>query len=282
MRMVVAGCVGSMLWFAPASIAHGQQSRFELGQRLRAFEVVWEGQPDADARARAVPHLNTAVRDFFGFRLDRAARLLDRARWAVQSDADPSPAVLWANSLSVQPEARLLSDDTAALKIHLVPFYQVAVDMPDRPILRLALHDGPEEPVAAIRETISGIPWQGALSLATVSEGDYRLTAEVDAAGNRIPLSPQTISVVAAAPARLQSLEDRLTRLPDKSNTTQRATLAAHLDILTTLRAGGTAETDYPAARLLREAEAILEAESAGTDYFVPVAEGPFLHLADS
>ncbi len=268
MKTVLAGCLGAVLSFAPAPVVHGQQSRFELGQRLRAFEVAWEQQPDTQARARALPHLNTAVRDFFGFRLDLAAESLDRARWAVQSDAEPSPAILWANSLSLQPEARLLSGGTAALKIQLVPFYQIAVDMPDQPILRLALHGGPEKPVAAVQERISGMPWQGTLPIATVSEGDYRLTAEFEVAGDRILLSSQTISVVTAAPDRLQSLEDRLTRLPEKPNTTQRATLAAHLDILKTLLAGGTPETDYPAARLLREAEAILESESAGTNYF--------------
>lgn len=85
MKMALAGCVGAMLLFVPASIVRGQQSRFELGQRLHAFEVAWERQSDADARARAAPHLNTAVRKFFGFRMGRAARSLDRAKWELRN-----------------------------------------------------------------------------------------------------------------------------------------------------------------------------------------------------
>ena len=103
MKMILVGCLGAILSFASVTNVHGQQPRFELGQRLRAFEVAWEQQSDKKTRARAVPHLNTAVRDFFGFRVDRAAGSLDRARWAVQSDAEPSPTILRANSLSVQP-----------------------------------------------------------------------------------------------------------------------------------------------------------------------------------
>ena len=55
-----------------------QEARFELGQRVRAFEIAWEQQTDATARARAVPHLNAAVTNFFSFKLDEAGRSLDQ------------------------------------------------------------------------------------------------------------------------------------------------------------------------------------------------------------
>jgi hypothetical protein len=84
-----------------------QEARFESGQRVRAFEIAWEQQTDATARARAVPFLNTAVTYFFSFKLDEAARSLDQARFAMQP-APPPATTIWATALSLKPETRLV------------------------------------------------------------------------------------------------------------------------------------------------------------------------------
>ena len=268
MKTILAGCLTAVLCFALLQVAPGQESRFELGQRLRAFEVAWERETDVQARARVVPHLNAAVKDFFSFRLDQAARSLDRARFAVQSASGPVPAVAWATALALRPGTRLVDRATASLEISLAPFYKVEGDMPKDTAIHLALRDGAEKTVAAAQDEISKLPWQGKLPLAAVPEGDYQLTAEIIIGKDRIALNPQTFSVAANTANRLQSLEDGLGRIKAKPNTTQRATIAAHLGILKSLVAKETPETNYPAARLLAEAEAALKTVSNGGEYF--------------
>jgi len=47
MRTILAGWLAALLCFVLPQVAPGQESRFELGQRLRAFEVAWECETDA-------------------------------------------------------------------------------------------------------------------------------------------------------------------------------------------------------------------------------------------
>jgi predicted esterase len=276
MKTILAGCLTAVLSFALPQLTTGQEARFDLGQRLRAFEAAWERETDAQARARAVPHLNAAVKDFFGLRLDRAAQSLDRARFAVQSDSAPAPAIAWATALSVKPETRFVTGGTASLGISLAPFYKVEGEAPKGIALNLTLRDGAEKTVTAARAEVTKLPWQGKLPLATVPEGDYRLVAEVVIGKDRIPLNPQTLSVVVNAASRLQILEAGLGRIRATPDTTQRATIAAHLAILKSLYAKDATETNYPAARLLAESEAALKAVSAGDDYFGTARPGEF------
>jgi len=276
MRAIRAEWLAALWCFVLPQVAPGQESRFELGQRLRAFEVAWERQTDAQARAKAIPHLKAAVRDFFSFRLDQAAHSLDRARFAVQSDSAPAASVAWATALSLRPGARLVNRATASLEISLAPFYKVEGDMPKDTSIHLGLRDGAEKTTTAAQSEVLSLPWRGKLPLAAVAEGDYQLTAEIIVGKHHLALNPQTLSVTADTVNRLQNLEDGLGRIKSKPHTTQRATIASHLGILKSLVAKETPETNYPAARLLAEAEAALAAVSAGGDYFGKARPGEF------
>ena len=271
------------LGFALPQYASGQESRFELGQRLRAFEVAWDHETDAQARARAVPHLDAAVKDFFSLRLGRAAQSLDRARFAVNSASSPAASVVWATALSPRLETRFVDSGTTALEISLALFYSVEGDVPNGTKIHLTLCDRADKSVTAMQGEISKLPWQGKLPLAAVPEGDYQLVAEVVIGKDHIVLNPQTLSIAATIASRLQNLEDGLRRIEAKPNTTQRATISAHLAILKSLFAKVIPETNYPAARLLAEAEAALKTVSAGGDYFGKGRPGEFwITLADA
>jgi dienelactone hydrolase len=81
------------------------------------------------------------------------------------------------------------------------------------------------------------------------------------------PVSSETsISVVPDLKNRLSALRDGLAALP-KSSSTDRATLEQLVALLRQLADGRTLDTDYPAARLLREAEELLAALKAGKPY---------------
>ena len=62
--------------------AFAQFERYELGRRLRDFEVEWDRIEDAQAKARAGQSLKEAVKAFFSFRLGEAGRSISEARFA--------------------------------------------------------------------------------------------------------------------------------------------------------------------------------------------------------
>jgi pimeloyl-ACP methyl ester carboxylesterase len=254
----------------------GQEARFELGQRLRVFEIAWEGQPDARARARSVPHLNNAVRAFFTLRWEQAAHSIDRARFAVQAEADPSASVAWATALSLRPATRLVDRAAGGLEITLAPFYKVQAGVPEKAAVDLALCDGEGKTVAAAEGDVLNLPWRGNLRWDGIAEGDYRLMAEVVVDQDRVALCPQTISIVANPAGRLKQIESALRQFEAQPKTTQRATLAAQASILRSLLAKETLETNYPAARLLDELEAAIAVVSSGGEYYGKGRPGEF------
>ena len=94
--------------FCLSSLASGQDTRYELGQRLRDFEKEWDRVTDAAARKRVLPPLKRATTAFFTFSLEEAARGLDLARLSLASEKEPEAEILWAQSCIFKPKRRLL------------------------------------------------------------------------------------------------------------------------------------------------------------------------------
>lgn len=280
-RKTIVSVILTASFAVVVQLCPAQEARFELGQRVRAFEIAWEQQTDADARARAVPHLNTAVTNFFGFKLSEAARSLDQARFTMQS-TPPSETTIWATALSLRPETRLADRSSVELSVSLAPFYKIQGDIPKSVAVHLSLRDVSNKEVAAAEGEVGTIPWQGKLPLTAVPEGDCQLVGEIVIGEDHIRLNPQTVSVVSDPAKRLKDLEDGLGKIQAKPKTTDRATLAAHLAILKSLLAKEAPETNYPAARLLAETEAALKVVASGGEYFGKARPGEFwITLAD-
>src|SRR4051794_26259965 len=74
-----------------ATPAPAQVERYDTGRKLIAFEIAWDAQPDAAARKRTLPHLKTALTNFFAGRFGEAAGHIDAARHALTS-AEPFKA----------------------------------------------------------------------------------------------------------------------------------------------------------------------------------------------
>lgn len=119
--------VSAVLAF-PSPAAGQALLRSELGRRLLLVEEAIEAHPDQEARRRASPHLQKAVRGFFALRFAEAGRSLDLARFAIEGRDDP--AARWASSLSVQPERRLLDPVAKKLLLRITSFYPAGVDRP--------------------------------------------------------------------------------------------------------------------------------------------------------
>lgn len=257
-------------------LGFGQETRFELGQRLRAFEIAWENQMDAQARARSVPHLVSAVRQFFSLSPAQAAQSLDQARFAVLSAAPPPESVIWATSLFVKPATRLVDQSSGTLDFRVAPFYRKELEAPRVNTIQISLIDAKGQSACDVAGSIDRLPWSGRLAWQAIAEGDYRLVAKILLHERHVDLCPQTISIVAKPEQRVKRLESSLKQLENTPNTTQKASLAAQVTILRSLLDGETLETNYPAARMLAEAEAASEALLAGKEYFGQGRSGEF------
>jgi pimeloyl-ACP methyl ester carboxylesterase len=253
--------------------AAAQEVRFELGQRLRLFERALDRHPQAEARRRALEPLMQATPTFFQGRLADAAGLLDRARLLLAGEADD--ANLWAESLVCRPAKRLLDPTEKQLTCKIENFYTVKSPQPDRVNLRLSLLLADKQ-LATVRADLEKLPVEVRLPVKGLAEGDYLLRSEVLIAGKPAAVSEQQVSLVNNLSARLNALREGQASLPEARPTTERATLSRLVGILSDLADGRTQETNYPAARLVAEAEQLLKAIQAGQRYYTPDKAGQF------
>jgi pimeloyl-ACP methyl ester carboxylesterase len=260
-----------LLSLAPARAA-AQADRFEIGQRLRAFESAWDRQQDPAARRRALDAVQGVVMRLFENRSAEAARLLTGAQNALYSADEPPAYVRWAQSLALRLGRRLADIDAAELPVSLDHFYPAKAEAAKGAALKLTLLTSDGKTVVASREVpITALPLETALPLkgARLDEGDHLLRAEIVAGGQVLDAIPeQTISLAAGLASRLTALRKGIAALPVQAASTDVLTLYELAGLLTRLADGRTLETNYPAARLLGQAEAALKAVQGGRRYF--------------
>lgn len=249
------------------ALAQSPEYRFELGQKLRAFEKALEATTDAAKRTPALKALEPVTFTFFSGQIGEAGRLLDESRFLLR--ADPAiDAERWAASLKVEPAARLLDATAKEVEVTVGPFYKAKVAPPENPTVRLTLLDAAGKATATGTTPLPAIPGKAKLALTDTAAGDFTLRAEI-VAGDKV------LSTVEQAVSRAEKLTDRLAALAkaidaakEKDRTTDRLTLARLGDQLDLLAKGNTLETNYPSARLLKEAEECAAAVLAGKPYF--------------
>jgi pimeloyl-ACP methyl ester carboxylesterase len=262
--------------FLLPAVASAQVPRYEAGQRLRSFERALEKHSSADARKRALEPLKAVTPTFLCGQLSEVGALLDQARRALLSDSKPDDAVVWADSLSGSPATRLLDPTAGTLEVTLDRFYK-AGKAPADPRVRWALVSAAGKALApAVTQDVGELPVKGKLELKGVPEGDHRLRVEILAGGKVLVAREQTVSAASKLAERLAALKKGVTGLKVKEPTTESATLGKLMRLLGELEDKKTLETDYPAARLLKEGEEVLKAIQAGQRYYTPGRAGQF------
>ena len=123
--LMVWGC-----WAATPGVAQwfAAQDRYELGHRLRRFEMAWQ-VADAAARDRSVAPMETAVNCFFRLQLKQAGRHLDQAYLAVLA-SESAAAHRWILSQRVQVEPRVADSNESTIRIQLQDGYDVDTPAP--------------------------------------------------------------------------------------------------------------------------------------------------------
>jgi len=251
--------------------------RFGLGQRLRAFDAAWDSHTDAAARKQALPHLKRASFTFLTGQDTESARALDRARLALLSAAEPADAVLWAASCAARPAVRVVDTGPGRLTVTLKHLYLPKTGLPRDVRLRLLLRNRAGKQLARVLEgKVARVPLDAAFSLAGVPEGDHTLEVTLLQGKETLAVREQTVSVVAHFRKRLGKIVDEVAALPQDVKTTDVLTVRSLALLLRRHADGKTFETNYPAARLFREAESVLNALKLKTEYYTLEKPGQF------
>jgi len=250
-----------------------QPQRYELGRRLRVFEGLWEKNPGEETRKRTVAPLNQAVIAFFTFRFGDAGSAIDQARFALDDANKPTPPRRWAESLAIFPATRLVDIKTQELSLEVKAFYDVPKPADAEFLLRVMLSvDGKETVSQSL--PITALPMKYQLSVKGTKEGDHSLRYEVLNKKDKLSDGAMQISFVS-------KLTDRVARLKkieatDTETATERSTLQATLRLIDKWSEGKTEETDYPVARLLREAELVGESIQARKLFYTRERPGEY------
>lgn len=124
-----------LLLLSPA-LALAQPERYELGQRLKDFELAWEKHEDPALRKAALKDLPNVTQQFFSLQLGEAGRTLDVARWRL-TGTEPSEAQKWITSLYAMPEKMLYTTKDKRITVTLKHFYKMKSEMPAGAKVRL-------------------------------------------------------------------------------------------------------------------------------------------------
>jgi pimeloyl-ACP methyl ester carboxylesterase len=259
----------------PATV-QAQAERYELGRRLRRFEDRWEHRADPEGRKRALPHLQTSVRAFFSLRLGEAARSLDLATWHYWKTGSPSDSELWAMSLNARPTSPVIDQAQEGVAVRVQQFYAVASAVPEDSTVEFHVHDRKRALLWSEKYPITALPLEINVPLKGLVEGDYRINAGIETKGGAVVLHSYGLSVVDRLEPRLRAIKSAVEKLPSAVPSTDLATLKHLVKLLSDLAEKKTQETDYPAVRLLREAEERAKALGEGKGDFNKNRPGEF------
>ena len=258
----------SLALIALPGFASAQVERYEVGRRMKAFEAAWEATTDAARKKRALAIVSDATTQFLTFRLGDAARTLDRATTALRTPDAASDEDSFVDSLAVVPAARLVDATQKSVGVTVKRFYPTTTDVPKsfrvRATLGNAVAAEPKKLPATFEVGVEPVDGEE-----TAINSRLGVQLAVDA---RTMLREVTVTRVARLAERLAALKKAGEATGEP--TIERATLATRAEVLQALADGQHFETDFPAAKLLTEAEAIVAA--GPKPYFTAERPGQF------
>ncbi len=240
-----------------ASVLPAQSGRYELGRRLRVFEQAWE-KVDEAARARAVPHIERAVRAFLGLNVPVAGRSIEDARRALLGDAAAPPADAWADAIVLAPSPRLVDPEVGALTVTASSLFEADDDPPPGVRVRCELL-GPYDKVLVAPVEGSLVDVQAGLTLTIrgVAAGDHTLLGTILVGDRAVRTARVGVTLAPGVAARVSMVDVVAGNLAADAIDADTTTLRYLLDLLHAALAGKVAETDLPYTALLLEAENI-------------------------
>ncbi len=288
--MIRFGLFAAVVWIAmnaspicPTRL-QANDKRYEMGQHLKQFEAAWEKYQSPEGRKRAVFPLLRTIPFFFATQWGKGARQLDKARYALKSSKAPPEKVRWADSLWLQFTSRFWDTTPGQIPFTLEPFYKTTAGMPDNPVLQVGIRSKGGEGLHPGREfKIPDQTLKGSLEVKKLPPGDHVAVIEIYAGKKLLNQKKQLFSVAKDLNQRIKDLQSESNRFQKEKLSTDSATLELLTSIVVELSKGSTFETDYPASRLLKQAERLAEHLDAKKKYFGPTKTGEYwLQLATS
>jgi pimeloyl-ACP methyl ester carboxylesterase len=228
--------------------------RYELGRRLKAFEARWEKVEDERARLRACEKMTAAHGLFLTLRFGEAARVLDQATFALDSDDLPGTGHQRVSSISAAPKERFVDGNAKELAVELRTLYPVKGDPPKNLEVQLWFNDKQITTVKPDR-----FPFEVKVPLPPLGDSaglDRTLYCLIES-GRVQRHYTIGVSQVKERDARLAALESATEKWV-RLDTIEQATARDRAALLASLVSGTAEETDIPAADLLANAEAML------------------------
>jgi predicted esterase len=261
---------GPLVALAPAVLAalagavQEPEPRYELGWRTRALERAWMATGD-ESHAKALPLVESAVQKFFALDLPGVAAALDEARFALEMRGAP-PAL---EALAITPRVRFVDLAATSLELSVAALYEADLD---GAVALRATCGGVELAVepATVPAPELGEARTVRLSLRHLAaqDGEFRVRVDLAGSNERIAVRELAFSRAHDLAARVAALGAAATGLVASAPALERATLRENAALLERLAASSVEETEYPAARLLEEAEAIAEQAARGERWF--------------
>jgi predicted esterase len=288
LRRALALGFGMLLWASGVTSqpVYGQlfraADRYELGQRLRRFELAWQ-DADETSRQRSVVAMESAVNSFFRFQLGQAGGQLDQAYLAVRSADAPTPVHRWALSQRLEIEPLVADATCAAMRLQLADFYSLNGDPPGKGRINVRIVDADERTVAESSLTVEAARQGYQWDTGPVAAGDLRVVATLVDDQQSFNFASKMISRADQWESRLESVADAIAAVQETASPTGSATLSQLRGLLDSLRRGMVQETDYPAASLLAFCEQLVVAEGRservlgtqrGADCWVTLSNG--------
>jgi pimeloyl-ACP methyl ester carboxylesterase len=260
---------------APGS-AGAQVERYELGRRLGAFERAWDQCDDAQAKQKALAIVQRVTLQFLTLQFNEAGRTLDEARHALFPSKETPADVLWAESLQVVPATHLVDASETQLSFGVQEYYRGAGVAPREPLLTLRVPFAQGKAAGLHIYQLSNVPLTFNTPLEGLREGDHIVLTQFRAVDRTLNPGTFGLSVVKDLQPRLEKLRQAIARFGKKTGSIDRETVREIHGIVDALARRQIKETDYPAARLLKEAEAAVEAIGDGKPYFGGDKTGQF------
>lgn len=288
MRLFYFLTVLCLLGIADSTSVAAQEGRYELGRRLRRYELTWDRVADAD-RVRSTPVMEKAVGSFFSLRWLDAAQALDQALHSLESNQEPSVFKSWVLAQRLVAQPALSDMSTSTVTVRCSSFYPVEAKTLDfgqaeLTLLPLKSSEKTTSPFAPADEPVAKTDWfptsrlQDGFTwtLPQVPEGDYWLIATIRGSGGEesLELGRMMLSRVERLEARLETVASKQLASAPEASETGTATLRQTLSLLQDIQDGIQQEIDYPATHLLRTCELLVAANGNSEAVFSDAFSG--------
>lgn len=273
MRAILSGA--AVLLFAASAPAQPRPDpaelpalRYELGKRLKRFEAAWEKHERPESRRAALGHVEKLTQQFFAFQFGEAGRALDRAAFALLSDDEPGATRQWAWSLYATPETRAIDGSAKELAVTVKQLYAVKGDVPKGLEVQLWFTD---KQVTTLKP--DKFPLTVKVPLPPLGEfrGLDRKLYFMAEAGKELRHTAIGVSQIVDLKERVAALK-RAVAAFTAVDSIEKATARDRAELLADLASGTAPETDFPAADLLANAEAMLD----GKPFYTAAKSGQF------